>query len=178
MDPKDIRPADWPPLDVENMLRRLTTAGVDFVVIGAIALVLHGSARLTRDLDIAFASDDANLEALGGVLVGLNAQLREADEGLPFTPDAATLRNVQLLTLTTSSGWLDVHKSVDGAPPYEVLRRSAERVDLGGFFVLVASLDDLEAMKRAAGRAQDLADLVEIEELRRQRRRAKKRRDD
>jgi len=152
------------------MLRRLTAAGVDFVVIGGMALVLSGSARLTRDLDIAFADDPANLEALGGVLVGLGARLREVEEDVPFVPDAATLANVRLLTLTTAAGWLDVHREIGGAPPYGTLRRNAERIGLGDFAVLVASPHDLIAMKRAAGRPQDVADVAELEAILRLRR--------
>jgi predicted nucleotidyltransferase len=166
-DPKDRRPAEWPDLDVEEMLRRLTAAGVDFVVIGGIALVLSGSARLTRDLDIIFASDQANLEALGGVLIALEARLRGIDEDVPFVPDARTLRDIQLLTLVTNAGWLDVHRTVDGAPAYDLLRRNAERVRIGGFAVLVAAPDDMIAMKRAAGRPQDLADIAELEAIKR-----------
>jgi hypothetical protein len=166
-DPKDRRPAEWPDLDVEEMLRRLTAAGVDFVVIGGIALVLSGSARLTRDLDIVFAPDEENLEALGGVLISLEARLRGIDGDLPFVPDARTLRNIELLTLATNAGWLDVHRTVGGGPPYEVLRSNAERVRLGDFAVLVAAPDDMIAMKRAAGRPQDLADIAEWEAIKR-----------
>jgi hypothetical protein len=171
MDPKDKRPSEWPDLDVEGMLRRLTNAGVDFVVIGGIAMLLHGSARLTRDLDIVFAGDDGNLEALGAVLAGLKAQLRQIGEQVPFVPDARTLRNVQLLTLDTDAGWLDVHREVDGAPRYDLLRRHAERMDLGDFSVLVASPDDMIAMKLAAGRSVDLVDVEELEAIKRLRRR-------
>lgn len=167
MDPKDTRPAEWRHLDVEEILRRLTAAGVDFVVIGGMALVLSGSARLTRDLDIVFARDDENLDALGGVLVGLEARLRAVEEEIPFVPDGRTLRNAQLLTLETVAGWLDVHRQPDGAPAYERLRRNAERVNLGDFVVLVASPDDMIAMKRAAGRPQDLADIEEWEAIKR-----------
>ncbi len=170
MDPKDRLPAEWPELDVDHMLRALTAAGVDFVVIGGIALVLSGSARLTRDLDIVFASDAGNLQALGRVLVGLEAKLREIDDEVPFVPDDRTLGNVQLLTLTTPAGWLDVHRSVTGMPSYDALRRHAERISLGDFSVLVASPDDMIAMKRAAGRPQDLADIAEWETIKRLRR--------
>ena len=157
------------------MLRTLTAAGVDFVVVGGIAMMLLGSARLTRDLDICFAPDEDNLEALGRVLVELDAQLRGVDEEIPFTPDAATLQNVQLLTLTTTKGWLDVHKTLDGAPRYETLRRNAERFDIGGLSVLVASPDDMLSMKEAAGRLIDLADIAELKAIKRLRRRLKRR---
>jgi Nucleotidyl transferase AbiEii toxin, Type IV TA system len=170
VNPKDTLPAEWPPLDAEALLRRLTAGGVDFVVIGGIALVLHGSARMTRDLDIVFAPDRGNLEALGRVLVDLQARLRGVRDNVPFLPDARTLDGVALLTLTTPAGWLDVHREVDGVPSYDVLRGNAERMSLGTFSVLVASPDDLTAMKRAAGRPRDLADLEEIEAIKRLRR--------
>jgi len=167
LDPKDQLPADFPGLDVEEILRRLTAGGVDFVVIGGIALVLLGSARMTRDLDIVFAPDDPNLDALGRVLVDLDAKLRAIEDEVAFVPDGATLRAVQLLTLTTSAGWFDVHRSVDGAPPYSRLRANAERFDLGGFSVLVASPNDLIAMKEAAGRPQDLIDIETLAAIKR-----------
>jgi hypothetical protein len=171
MDPKDQLPAIWPAeFDARELLRRLTAAGVDFVVIGGVAAVLHGSARLTRDLDIAFAPDQGNLEALGRVLVESEARLRGVDQDIPFVPDARTLHGVQLLTLETNAGWLDVHRRPDGAPPYDGLRRRAERMEVGGFSVLVASIDDLLAMKRAAGRTQDLLDIETLEAVKRLRR--------
>ncbi len=171
MDPKDRLPAEWPELEAEEILRRLTAGGVDFVVIGGIALVLLGSPRMTRDLDIVFAPDQANLDALGRVLIDLDARLREIDDDVPFVPDGAALRNAQLLTLATSAGWFDVHRDVDGAPPYAQLRRNAERVEVDGFSVLVASPDDMIAMKQAAGRGQDLIDVETLAAIKRLRKR-------
>jgi len=162
---------DRPPLDAEEILRRLVERGVDFVVIGGIASVLQGSARNTFDLDICFATDDANLVALGDVLTALSARLKGIDEDVPFVPDARTLRQVELLTLVTSLGELDVLARPPGAPPYAELRRKADRYDLGGFNVSVASVDDLIAMKLAAGRAKDLLDVEELEAIKRLRHR-------
>jgi predicted nucleotidyltransferase len=168
-DPKETLPATWPEFDARAMLARLTAAGVDFVVIGGIAVVLSGYGRMTRDLDIMFADDPANLEALGGVLTDIGASLRGVDDDLPFVADARTLRGVQLLTLETSLGWLDVHRRVPGVTSFERLRRNAERVTIGGFAVLVAGIDDLLAMKRAAGRPQDQLDEAALEAIRRRR---------
>lgn len=167
MDPKDRLPAEWPELDVEEMLRRFVAAGVDFVVVGGIAMILLGSSRLTRDLDIVFAPDETNLDSLGHVLVGLEARLREVPDGVPFVPDSRTLANVELLTLTTSVGWLDVHRRLDGAPRYEALRRRAERHKVGDFSVLVASPDDMLVIKHASGRPVDLADIEELKAIKR-----------
>ena len=54
-----------------------------------------------------------------------------------------------------------------GAPPYDTMRDRADRVDLDGIVIAVAALDDLLAMKRAAGRPQDLADIEALEVARR-----------
>ena len=162
---------DRPPLDAGEILRRLVERGVDFVVIGGIAAVLHGSSRNTFDLDICFATDEANLAALGDVLTGLGARLKGVDEDVPFVPDARTLRQIDLLTLVTSLGELNVLARPPGASAYHDLRRHAERYDLGGFNASVASIDDLIAMKQAAGRGKDVLDIEELEAIKRLRHR-------
>jgi len=162
---------EWPELRLESLLRRLTAHGVDFVVVGGIAVIAHGSARITRDLDICYATDPANLDALGAAMVELGARLRGVPEAVPFVPDGWTLRRTQILTLATDDGWIDLLAAPSGAPPYAQLRERSERITIGDVAIRVASLDDLEAMKRAAGRPRDLIDIEELEAIRRLRRR-------
>jgi predicted nucleotidyltransferase len=145
----------------------LAQRGVDFVVIGGIAAVLHGSAQNTFDLDISFATDPTNLEVLGEVLVGLGASLRAGKEDVPFVPDHRLLRRVDVLTMNTPLGMLDVLARPKGAPSYEQLRARARRVKLGDVAVLIASIEDLIAMKLAAGRPKDLVAVEELEAIRR-----------
>jgi hypothetical protein len=152
------------------LLRELVARGVDFVVIGGIAMIGHGSTRSTRDLDIVYAVNAANLEALGEAMVGLGARLRGVTDDVPFLPDARTLRQTSILTLDTPLGWIDLLVSPAGSPAYAQLRARAERITMEGMIVPIASLDDLESMKRAAGRPKDLLDLEEIEVIRRLRR--------
>jgi hypothetical protein len=161
-----------PEFDPQRILGLLTARGVDFVVIGGIAAMLHGSARVTQHLDVCFATDDANLDALGKALVELEARLRGVSDDVPFVPDRGTLRRVEVLTLETAAGDFDVLARPDGVPSYRRLRENADRYDLGAFAVLVASVDDLIVMKRAAGRAKDLADVEELSAIARLRSRS------
>jgi hypothetical protein len=72
----------------------------------------------------------------------------------------------RLLTLDTDDGGLDLLADPPGAPPYATMRSRADRVELDEIVIAVASLDDLLAMKRAAGRPQDLVDVEALEVVR------------
>lgn len=148
------------------LLVRLVDARVDFVVIGAIAVVAHGHIRTTRDLDITYATDQPNLDVLGHALIALDARLRGVAELVPFVPDGRTLRGAELLTLETVAGSLDLLASPPGAPSYADLKARAERIEIDGRPVLIASIDHLVAMKRAAGRPRDLEDIEALEAIR------------
>ncbi|HTA12830.1 MAG TPA: nucleotidyl transferase AbiEii/AbiGii toxin family protein [Solirubrobacteraceae bacterium] len=161
---------DQPELRVRALLERLTEHGVDFVIIGGVAVILQASPRFTKDLDISYAVERENLDRLGTALVELGAKLRGIDEDLPFVPDGRALARTQILTLTTPDGGLDLLAQPDGSPGYPALRRRADRMDVDGIVVSVASVDDLMAMKRAAGRPQDLVDLESLEIARMRRR--------
>ena len=155
----------WPEFKPSRLLQHLTARGVDFVVIGGYAAIAHGSAQYTNDLDICFAPDGENLEALARALLDLRSRLRGVDEDVPFVPDAAALRGVELLTLDTDAGPLDLLATPQRGPGYEALRRRALRVEVSGVVTRVASLADLIAMKRAAGRPKDLIALEELETI-------------
>lgn len=158
-----------PELHASELITRLTEAEVDFVVVGGVAVILYGSARNTKDLDITYDTAPENLLSLGNVLIGLNARLRGIDEEVPFVPDARTLRQVSLLTLDTDAGWLDLLARPPGGPTYAELRASASELEIAGAPVRVASIDDLIAMKRVAGRLRDKADIEELELIKRMR---------
>lgn len=100
-------------------------------------------------------------------MTGLNARLAGFDEDVPFVADVRTLRGTEILTLDTDEGRIDLLFRPSGSAVYEELRNRSEQLTILGEQVNVVSLDDLIAMKREAGRPQDLADVVQLEAIRR-----------
>jgi hypothetical protein len=115
------------PADFQTLLHRLTSEKVKFIVIGGMAMVSHGSAFITADLDICYERSDTNLEALARALRPLRPYLRGAPPGLPFHLDGPTLKAGLNFTLTTVAGDLDLLGEVKGVGQYEdALAGSAE----------------------------------------------------
>jgi hypothetical protein len=103
----------------EEMLRTLERHQVRYVVIGGIGATLHGSPLPTRDTDICPEPGDLNLERLAAALREMDARIRapDAPTGLPFTCDAAFLRQMKLLNLTTRFGDLDLRTATRTGRP-------------------------------------------------------------
>ena len=141
--------------EVDKLLGPLTSHGVDFVVVGGIAGLAHGSNYPSFDLDIAYARDAGNLERLVAALGDIGVTLRGGTAGLPFHLDVQTLQNGANFTFVTSHGDFDVLADVGGIGSYEQLRAASELKEIAGVEVRVASIDHLIAMKRAANRTKD-----------------------
>ena len=153
--------------DYDAIFEALQQHRVDFVVIGAVAMVLHGSARVTRDLDLCYSRDPANLQRIAKALGSFSPTLRGAPDGLPFALDAATLRAGLNFTLRSTAGDLDLLGEVTGIGAFPAVARLSSVMEVYGRDVRVLTLDGLERAKIAAGRLKDLADLAEIREIRR-----------
>jgi hypothetical protein len=148
------------------LLDALAEHQVAFVVVGGVALVLHGSPRATQDLDICYARDEENLRRLSEALKPFAPTLRGAPPGLPFKFDPPTINSGLNFTLSTSAGDLDLLGEVLGVGQYREASGHVVEVMLYGHRVLILDLDALENAKRAAGRLKDLLDLAEISEIR------------
>lgn len=143
------------PLEAAPLLNALVAAGVDFVVIGGLAGMAHGSSYPSFDLDIAYARDRDNLERLAGVLQGLDVELANAPADLPFIADARTLENGANFTFVTRHGRFDILGHFPGVNDYAQLRAHSTVAPIEGVDAPIASIDHLIAMKRAANRPKD-----------------------
>jgi predicted nucleotidyltransferase len=155
------------PPDFQGVIRTLAEGHVDFVLIGGLAMIFHGSSHVTRDVDICYSRTPENIARLTATLAPLHPYLRGAPRGLPFRFDAATITAGLNFTLDTDLGPLDVLGEVSGVGGYEDAVRSSETADFLGMSIRVLSLDGLIAAKKAAARTKDQSHLLELEELKR-----------
>ena len=152
-------------IDFEGLIRRLRDGDVRFVLVGGFASTVHGSPRITVDLDIVYARDEGNLTRLALALEPLSPYLRGAPAGLPFRLDVPTLTRGLNFTLTTAMGDLDLLGEVAGGGTYEHLIRQTNHIRVFDMEVEVVTLSQLIRLKRAAGRPKDLEALAELEAL-------------
>jgi len=148
----------------DELLNRLAAAGAEFVVVGGLAVGAWGVVRGTKDVDVVLSPDLENLKRVAEVAVaaGGHVQQGEALLGTPISI-ASALASGEQVAIETHLGRLDVVQGLEGIPSYEELRARATDAEILGVTVAVCSLEDLKAMKRAAGRTRDLADLEDLE---------------
>jgi hypothetical protein len=155
--------ADARPLDAERIFATLAAHRVEYVVVGGIAVQVHGHVRMTNDVDLIPSPTPENLERLAAALTALEARvLNPGSEHL--TIDAQMLPRATLWQLSTSHGDIDVLLAAPGAAPFPQLRERALVIALGDRPIPIAGRDDLIRMKRAAGRPVDLADIAALTE--------------
>jgi hypothetical protein len=149
-----------------ELLRALSISRVEFLVVGGVAAVAHGSVRGTQDLDVLYARDRTNLARIVEALAPLEPYLRGAPAGLPFRLDVPTLEAGLNFTLTTRLGWIDLLGEIAGGGTYETLLPESSVIQAFGVNVRVLRFNALIAAKRAAGRPKDLEAIAELELLR------------
>jgi predicted nucleotidyltransferase len=159
-----------PELDIQGILEALDREGVEFLVIGGVAVGFHGFVRATKDVDIVPSPEPQNLEKLAGVLVTLNAQIEGAEEftegELPDPLDPETLALGGNWVLRTRLGRFDIMQWIGEDALWEKLSPTAIEAEIGDLTVKFVSYESLVSLKEHARRPQDLIDLQRLREAR------------
>lgn len=154
------------PFDPQALIAALNRHGVRYVVIGGIAGGVQGAVWATTDLDICYARGPSDHERLAAALAELKARPVDLPSGLRVRLDARALRRGETWTLLTDFGRLDLMGEPAPGLDYETLSATARSFVGQHETYLVASLEDLITMKRAAGRAKDRAHIELIQAVR------------
>lgn len=149
-----------PDLSAEDILAALNRRKVRYVVIGAFAAIAQGAPiEATYDVDVTPDRDPQNLQCLSLALSDLDARIRvnDLEKGLPFTHDAHSLAQMDMLNLTCPAGDFDIVFTPAGSPAgYEDLAPRSVLITVGRQGVQAASLADVVRSKEEAGREKDI----------------------
>ena len=157
------------PTDFIGLFAMLAAARVRFVLVGGLALVLHGLDRLTADVDLVIdLSTESAQAAVQALTMAGYRPLAPVDPVALADPEQRrewqTERNMQVFSFWDSSNTrptVDILLSPE--VPFQELWAAASVMNLGGHAVHVASIEHLIRMKVAAGRPQDLADIERLQ---------------
>jgi predicted nucleotidyltransferase len=128
------------------LLKALKDEGLEAIIVGTVAAVLHGAPIATQDVDLLIRDTPRNREKLKGLAAALGAHPLEAE--------------LALVTLLGSAVPVDVVlEHLPGGLGFESVRARSMELEVGGETARVASLEDVIASKRAANRAKDRAQL-------------------
>jgi len=161
---------DAPPLEIEAIVAALDQHEVAYVLVGGLGARFHGATRLTRDFDLCAETSRTNLDRLAAALRDLDAKLRGLPEDVHAPVHAELLSRMELAAWRTSAGDVDVLLGIPAGRMadlrrYPELVARAVVVEVAGFQVRVAALEDIIASKEAANRQPDREALVELRAL-------------
>ncbi len=149
-----------------DILDRLTSAGIEFIVIGGVAVLVHGLPRFTNVIDMVYSRKEENIQKLAEELQPHHPYLRGAPPGLPFRFDVPTISVGLNFTLVTDLGSIDLLGEVTGGGRYEDLLPHSIDMEAYGIRCKVLDLETLIHTKRAAGRPKDFESIAELELIR------------
>ncbi len=141
------------PQDYEDLLRELSLASVDYLLIGGWAVAVHGHGRTTDDIDIFVRANAENAARVFRALVNFGAPVHAhgISEGL-FAQEEYGYRMGRKPLL------IEILTKIDGVS-YDEAERDAVSVQVAGFEVRVIGRRALIKNKEASGRPKDIADV-------------------
>ena len=153
--------------DFVNLLERLVHNGVEFVIVGGFAGVVHGCTYVTQDIDICCDFTPANLLALQKAISDLDPVHRMTPDRIKLKLSDKTCAKFKNLYLDTKNGQLDCLSFIDGLGDYSRAEQESELIEVEDMKIRVLSLDALIKTKRAMNRPRDKAAILQLESIKR-----------
>jgi len=156
---------------IEAIAEALNHADVRYLIVGGVAVVAHGFVRFTAGLDLVLDPNASALERAVRALAGLGYRPRAPVPIEQFADAARRAEWVSQEGLTVFSLFSAAHAAteldlfVECPFDFEAAWGRSLRRDSGGVTMTFAGLPDLLALKRAAGRPQDMLDVAELEAI-------------
>lgn len=149
-----------------KITKALDKAKIDYAVVGGVALALHGVARGTMDLDLVIRLSLHDFEKIEEVLLELGFQSRiPVDAKMVFQFRKEYIENKNLLAWSFYNPKLP-YEILDILLIHDLKKIKTKKIDVLNYKINVASIENLIAMKKQAGREQDLEDIKMLEQLR------------
>lgn len=158
------------PVDIESVFESLNQAQVKYLVVGGVAVVLHGHLRTTGDLDLVIELGKENARKTMDVLTNLGFRPRAPVAAADFADPDNRRKWIQEKGMMVFSLWhpaspLEVDVFVTEPFSFPEVYARALRVPLKRSYAMLISKDDLIALKLAADRLQDHADIEALQNL-------------
>ena len=151
--------------DFSNLLERLVKAGVDFVIVGGFAGVVHGCTYVTQDIDICCDFSADNLLVLQKALSDLDPVHRMTSGRKKLQLTEQTCGQFKNLYLDTKIGQLDCLSFIDGLGDYDQAKQASRFIEVENMKMYVLSLDALIKTKRAMNRPRDKEAVLQLEAI-------------
>jgi len=151
--------------DFINLLERLVKNGMEFVIVGGFAGVVHGCTYVTQDIDICCDFSPANLLSLQKAISDLEPVHRMTPNRKKLKLTDKTCTQFKNLYLDTKNGQLDCLSFIDGLGDYSRAKQESELVKVEDMKIRVLKLDALIKSKRALNRPRDKAAILQLESI-------------
>lgn len=155
----------------EQLFKSLHTHNIRYLIVGAVAVNLHGVPRMTADLDVMVDLGEENVHRFIEMIVGLGYRPRVPVQPFDFL-DPANRREWRETKSMVVFTWLhrqrpyeEIDVFLDNPIDFDIAFSRKSSLQVQDFTVLLASVPDLIELKRLAGREQDHSDILALKQL-------------
>lgn len=158
-------------LDYLAIFKKLNEAGIEYIVVGGVAINLYGIPRMTYDIDLLLNLEDQNVRKFVQLLNKWGFKPKVPVDIMDLGEEDKRedwIRNKHMKAFNlVNPQWAisEIDIVIDSPVDYEKGHERVNYIVLQGVSIPVVSIDDLIKMKEKTGRLQDNADIRYLREL-------------